>query len=82
MGGWVGRSGHVDGNTKKLKNPSNLMTITPPHTGTQSPAHVTNRFSAYFVPQPAANNTYMHDPQFTLALKVKSESEGFAGVIG
>ena len=46
------------------------------------PAHVRNRFSAYFVPQPAENNTYMHDPQFTLALKVKSEREGFAGVVG
>ena len=49
MGGWAGRSGHVAGNTKNWKT---LQTSWP-----LPPARVRNGFSAYFVPQPAENNT-------------------------
>ena len=53
MGGWAGRSGYNDGN-KNCQSSTCPSTI--PHTGTQ--LLVRNRVSAYFIPQPAENNTY------------------------
>ena len=56
-GGWVGRSGHTDGNKKNCK-PSTSCPWPPRTLAPRLPAPVRNRFSAYFVPQPAENNTY------------------------
>ena len=56
VGGWVGRSGHTDGNKKNCK-PSTSCPWPPRTLAPRLPAPVRNRFSAYFVPQPAENNT-------------------------
>ena len=67
MGGWAGRSGHVAGNMKNWKTLQTSWPL-PPHTGTQSPAHVINRFSAYFILQPVENNTCINGVESQLQL--------------
>ena len=56
-GGWQGQLTLLA--TQKSEKPFEPRDHYPLHTGTQPAAHVRNRFSAYFVPQPAENNTFL-----------------------